>query len=137
MNDYYREPRFELVTLSAFSCTALLLSAIGIFSVMAYTVSLRTQEIGIRIALGASSSAILRTTIWWGATRVLGGLLLGGVLTVFMSRLLRGRLIEFPPVGPLIFLGTATFLFAVGLVACYLPARRASKVDPLVALRHE
>jgi len=137
LNNYYREPRFELFTLSAFSCAALLLSAIGIFSVMAYTVSLRTQEFGIRIALGASSSAILRTTIWWGATRVLGGLLLGGVLTVFTSRLLRGRLIEFPPVDPSILLGTATFLFSVGLVACYFPARRASKVDPIVALRYE
>ena len=137
LNDYYREPRFELFTLSAFSGTALLLSAIGIFSVMAYTVSLRTQEIGVRVALGASSSAILRATMWWGAKRVLGGLLLGSVLTVFTSKLLRGRLIEFPPVDPLILLGTGAGLFSVGLVACYLPARRASKVDPMVALRYE
>jgi len=137
LNDYYREPRFELFTLAAFSGTALLLSAIGIFSVMAYTVSLRTQETGIRIALGASRSTILRTTLRWGATRVLGGLLLGGMLTALTSKFLRGRLIEFPPVDPLILLGTATFLFSVGLVACYLPARRASKADPLVALRYE
>jgi len=137
LSDRYRQPRFELFTLSAFSIVALALAAIGIFSVMAYTVSLRTQEIGVRIALGAPRSGILRTTLWWGTTRVLGGLVLGGLLALAVSKLPQSRLIEFPPGDPSTLLGVATFLFSVGLAASYLPARRATRVDPVVALRYE
>lgn len=137
LSDYYREPSFELFTLSAFSIVALALAAIGIFSVTAYTVSERTQEIGIRVTLGASSSTIVRAMIWWGTTRVLGGLFIGSILALVSSTLFQGRLFEFPPIGPFIPVGVAVFLSFVGLAACYLPARRAAKLDPMAALRYE
>ncbi len=132
--------RFNAGALAGFAGLAVLLAAVGIYGVMAYAVSQRTHEIGIRLALGAQKRDILRMTIGHGvrlaiaglAIGLLGGLILTHVLSSF-SHLLYG-------VGagdPLTFACVAALLMTVALLACYIPARRAMRVDPVVALRHE
>ena len=129
--------RFHLVMLSIFSSVALVLAAIGIYGVVSYSVTQRTHEIGIRAALGANSSNVLGLILRSGMAPVVLGLVIGlaGVfgLTRFVSSLLFG-------VGehdPITIAAVALILAAVALIACYVPARRAAKVDPSVALRSE
>ncbi len=123
--------------LGAFAALGLLLAAIGIYGVISYSVAQRTGEIGIRLALGAQSRDVLWLMLGKGARLILAGALLGLGGAYAVSRLLRWALPMLPTRDPWALAGISLTLIAVALAACYLPARRASKVDPMVALRHE
>jgi putative ABC transport system permease protein len=125
----------EMVAL--FALTALLLAGLGIYGVISYIVSERTHEIGIRLALGAQRANILRMLLRQGLGLALGGAAVGLVCSVIVSYLMAGLLYGVRPMDPLTFASVALLLVGVALLACYIPARRAIRVDPLVALRYE
>jgi len=129
--------RMAALLVSGFGALALLLSALGIFGVLAYSVSSRTREIGIRMALGARIANVLNLVMIQGLTLVLIGMLLGLAGSLALTRLLRGFLYEISALDPFTFASALVLLTIVSVLACWLPARRASKVDPMVALRHE
>jgi putative ABC transport system permease protein len=131
------ERRFALEILAVFAGVALLLAAIGIYGVMSYAFSRRIHELGIRIALGAQRNDILRMTLNEGMRLVLFGLGLGVIGAFILTRFLRSLLFNVTATDPLVFASIAALLAAVALLACYIPARRATRVDPLVALREE
>jgi len=131
------ERRFALQILGFFACVALLLAAIGIYGVMAYTFSQRSHEIGIRMALGAQPRDILRMALSEGMTLVAIGLGAGLVGALILTRFLRTMLYAVTPNDPLTFVALAALLAGVAWLACFIPARRATQVDPLVALREE
>jgi predicted permease len=131
------ERRFALEILAFFGIVALLLAAIGIYGVMAYTFSRRTHEIGIRMALGAQRKDIMRMAVGEGMTLVAIGLGVGIVGALLLSRYLRTMLYAIKPADPLTFLAIAALLAFVALLACLVPAQRATQVDPLVALRED
>jgi putative ABC transport system permease protein len=122
---------------SLFSLVALIMSAAGIYGVMAYFVALRTREIGIRLALGAQRHDVLKLVLRTGMILAVTGLTLGLASAFALSRLMSTLLFEVAPTDPITFVTVAAFLILVALLACYIPARRAMKVDPLVALRNE
>jgi predicted permease len=129
--------RFNMALLVAFASLALSLAAVGIYGVMAYAVGQRRQEIGIRMALGALPSNVQRMVLAQGARLALFGVVVGLSAGIGLTRLLRAALFEVKPSDPATFVGGAIILFGVALVACWLPARRAMRVDPIVALRYE
>jgi ABC-type antimicrobial peptide transport system permease subunit len=133
----WRRHQLVIVMFSIFSGMALLLAAVGIYGVMAYSVGQRTQEIGIRMALGALPSDVLRLVLTGGAKVVGMGLLVGLAGAVASSRLLAFLLFNLSPYDPLTFGAIVVLLSGVAFFACWIPARRATKVNPLVALRHE
>lgn len=116
---------------------ALALAAIGIYGVISYAVSTRTHEIGIRMALGAQRPAVIQMVISQGMRLTLIGVALGLALALALTRLLKTLLFGVSSTDPVTFLVAALLLAAVALMACYIPARRAANVDPMVALRHE
>jgi putative ABC transport system permease protein len=120
-----------------FALTALLLAGIGIYGVIAYIVSEQTHEIGIRLALGAQKRNILSAVLRQGLQLAITGAVVGIVGAMIVARLMAGLLYGVRPTDPLTFGAVALLLIAVALFACYLPARRALRVDPMVALRHE
>jgi putative ABC transport system permease protein len=115
----------------------LILVTIGVYSVIAYTTARRTREIGIRMALGAQPQNILRLIVGQGGRMALVGIVLGIVASVALTRLMASMLLQVKPNDPLIFAAVSLLLLAVTLVACYIPARRAMRVDPMVALRYQ
>jgi putative ABC transport system permease protein len=130
-------PRFHATLLGAFAALAMLLAAVGIYGLLAYTVAQRTREIGVRMALGASRRGILALVIGQGA--VLAGIgVAAGLAGAFAStRYLSSLLFGITPLDPATFVAVALVFAAVALFASYVPARRATRVDPLVALRSE
>ena len=137
ISDSVSQQRFQSLLLAIFACAALLLAAVGLYGVQSYAVVQRTREIGIRVALGADRSRIFRETVGRGAILVAIGLLFGLAAAAGLSRFLSSFLYQVSPGDPLTFAGVAVLLTAVSLLASYVPARRAMRVDPLVALRHE
>jgi putative ABC transport system permease protein len=131
------ERRFSMEMVACFAATALLLAALGIYGVISYIVSERTQEIGIRLALGARRGTILQMVLRQGLGLAMAGAALGLVGSVIVSHLMAGLLYGVSPTDLLTFVGVTLVLTAVALAACYVPARRAMRVDPLVALRYE
>ncbi|HTV55847.1 MAG TPA: ABC transporter permease [Terriglobia bacterium] len=130
-------PRFRALLLSIFAALAVCLAMIGVYGVLAYVVSQRSNEIGLRMALGATKGSVLRLVLRQGLMLVSLGMLIGFGGALVATRLLASMLFKVRPVDPVTYLGTAVFVSAVALAASYLPARRAAKVDPMVALRHE
>ena len=131
------ERRFSMEMVAAFAATALLLAALGIYGVISYLVNARTHEIGIRLALGAQHGNILRLVLRQGLSLAIAGAAVGLFSALLVSRFMAGVLYGVKPTDPLTFVGVALLLFVVALFACYIPARRAVRVDPMLALRHE
>lgn len=129
--------QFSLVMLAIFSVVSLLLAAVGVYGVMANSVKQRTQEIGIRMSLGARGADIIKLFMAHGLKLTLLGVGIGLFLSVMLTQLLTSLLYEISPADPLTFTGVSLLLACVALLACYLPARRATKVEPVEALRYE
>jgi len=135
--DSVSQPRFRTVLLGSFAGLALLLAAVGIFGVMAYTVSQSTREIGIRMALGAQKQDVLRLVLGQGMALTAVGILIGLFAAYLLTRFLAALLFSVSATDPVTFVLIPVLLATVALLACYLPARRAARVDPLIAIRHE
>ncbi|HEV2806260.1 MAG TPA: ABC transporter permease [Chthoniobacterales bacterium] len=131
------ERRFALILFEAFGFVALVLAVIGIYGVLSGSVTERTRELGIRLALGAKTSAVLKMVLWQGLKLGAAGIALGLLGALAVTRLLQSLLFGISATDPLTFAASALLLLAVALVACWLPASRATKIDPMVALRHE
>jgi predicted permease len=137
IGDSTASQRFSAILLGAFAAVALLLSSIGIYGVISYLVGQQTREIGIRIALGAQQKDVLNLILGAGVKTALLGVAIGIAAAIGLTRLMAGMLYGVTATDPLTFAGVAVLLVAVALFACYIPARRAMRVDPMVALRYE
>ena len=126
-----------MLLIAGFAFSSLILATLGIFSVVAYSVAQRTHEVGIRVALGARTTDVLQLVLGQGARLIAVGIGLGLVAAFGLTRVLKTFLFETTPTDPLTYLLISFLLTAVALIACYVPARRAARLDPLVALRSE
>jgi ABC-type antimicrobial peptide transport system permease subunit len=127
--------RFNLILIAFFGIVALVLATAGVFGVMAYSVSRRTREIGVRVALGATASDVKRMILGQGLRTIAIGVASGAAASLALTRAVRAMLFGVSPTDPLTFAGVTLLLVGVTLLACYLPARRATRVDPMIALR--
>jgi len=130
-------PRFNAAVAGAFAAAALLLAALGVYGVLSYSVSLRMREIGVRVALGADARRVVQLVVGDGMRLAIGGAVIGVAAAVAAARLMRGLLAGVAPTDPLIVLAGAIVMLVVAAVAAWLPARRASAVDPVTVLRAE
>jgi ABC-type antimicrobial peptide transport system permease subunit len=133
----YAQPRFSLIVLSVFAFTGTVLVAIGVLSVMAYTVTSRTREIAVRVALGARRVDVLAVVMGSGARLLAVGIAAGLALSTVAARLIAREVSNTSPQDPLTMAAAVAIVAAVSLAACYIPARRAIRVDPIEALRSE
>jgi putative ABC transport system permease protein len=131
------QPRFESGLLTLFGALALFLAACGIYGVLAYSVAQRRREIGVRMALGAQQRNVLSLVMWQGLKLALAGLLIGMLAALVLTRILQSLLYQVAPTDPFTFAAVSLLLLLIASIACYLPARRAAKVEPMEALRHE
>jgi putative ABC transport system permease protein len=135
VSDSVAQQRFSMLLVVAFALTALFLATVGLYGVVAYTVSQRTQEIGVRVAMGAQRSQVLGMIVGGGMRLTLLGLAIGFVASVAISRVTESLLFDMTPFDPFSYAVTAAALLVIAALACYVPARRALRVDPIVALR--
>jgi putative ABC transport system permease protein len=135
--DSLQSRRFMAQLVALFAGVAIVLALVGIYGVISYTVTQRAHEIGIRMALGAQTGEVLRYVLSWGFRLVLGGTAVGLVIAIAVGRSISGLLYGVSSADPIIFAGATLLLVAAAAAATYVPARRASKVDPLVALRQD
>jgi ABC-type antimicrobial peptide transport system permease subunit len=133
----YAAPRFNLALFSVFAGLGLILAAVGVYGVISYMVTQQTQEIGLRIALGAGFRDIAGLVLGRGVRLLAGGIVLGLAGSFAAARLLSRQLWNVSPFDPISFAAVAVFLLLIGIQACFWPARRAAKVDPVTALRYE
>jgi len=134
---FYARPRFSLLILGIFACTGIVLVAFGVYGVLAYTVSQQSREIAIRVALGGARSDVIGMVLRMGLTMTGAGLVLGLAISAATNRLLVSQLWNTSPHDPVTLVATVLLVCAIGLLACWVPARRALRVEPIVALRHE
>ena len=135
--DSTAQRRFQTILMTSFAGLALLMAAIGLYGVISYSVSQRVQEIGIRMALGAQRSDVLRMVLWQGFKLALFGIILGIIASFLLSRLMASLLFNVSATDLLTFASVSALLTVIALLACYIPARRATKIDPMIALRYE
>ena len=135
--DSISSKRFTMTLLGVFAFLALLLASIGIYGVLSYMVGQRTKEIGVRMALGAQKFDVLRMVMRDGARMTIIGVILGLIGALALTRLMRTMLYGVRPTDPLTFVSVAALLCIIAMLACYVPARRAMRVDPIEALRHQ
>jgi putative ABC transport system permease protein len=133
----YAQPRLGFFLVATFAGVGLILVALGVYSVIAYTTSRRTHEIGIRMALGAARGDVLKMVLKYGFTLIVPGIVIGLIVSFVTSRALMSLLWGVSPYDPLATVSVVFLLFSIGLVACWVPARRATRVDPMTALRYE
>ena len=136
-NQFYARPRFSLLVLGIFACTGIVLVAFGVYGVLAYTVSQQTKEIAIRMALGGERGHVIKMVLRLGMQLVGAGLIIGVAASLATNRLLLSQLWNTSPTDPATFAIVLTAIVAIGALACWIPARRAVRVEPMVALRHE
>lgn len=129
--------RFNMLLLAAFAILALLLAAVGIYGVMSYAVNQYKHEIGIRMALGAQAAGVVRMVLRQGMTLALAGILIGVAAAFALTRVMKSLLFEIQPTDPLTFSAVSILLAAIAFAATYIPARRATRIDPIEALRYE
>jgi predicted permease len=137
LTESYAPRRFQMLLFSLFAAVAFVIATVGIYGVISYAVSQRTHEIGIRMALGAQASDVLRMVVWRGMSLTLIGVAIGLAAALALTRVMKNLLFDVSATDPAIFALIALLLVGVALIASYIPARRATKVDPLQALRHE